>query len=104
CRPRAKILCACGLDSRRARGARNQPARWRARLRVEHRAVAVETAEGSNADEKPVREIDGGKLLHRGRSQRKHLAEMRVTDQREVPELVVHGQAFASLLGCEDVL
>ena len=45
-----------------------------------------------------------GQLLDAGRREREHLAEVRVPDERDVPELVPDRQALARLLGREDVL
>ena len=49
-------------------------------------------------------EVDRRQLFHRGACQREHLAQVRMADEREVPELVVDGQALSRLLGREDVL
>ena len=46
----------------------------------------------------------GGQLLDAVRREREDLAEVRVADERDVPELVPDRQALARLLGREDVL
>src|SRR5690606_33682832 len=45
-----------------------------------------------------------GQLFDAVAGEREDFAQVRVPDQRDVPELVVDGQAFARLLGGEDVL
>jgi hypothetical protein len=50
------------------------------------------------------REISRRQLFDSRWRERKDFAEMRVTDQREVTELVIHRQAFPGLLGGKNVL
>src|SRR5580658_499402 len=49
-------------------------------------------------------EVNGRKLLDAAVAEREDLAQVRVADERDVPDLVPDGEALARLLGGEDVL